>query len=274
MITGLGATNDRFILLSETWGIGGRSVAIFSSYTGTNWSRAGASKPGVRLNDVIYANGLYLAVGVATRDNSPWLRSEPLVFTSPDAETWTKQRLSPVLFDGSEFRRVAYGNGINVAVGDVINAYSVDGSRWNPLHSESAFLSLAFGEGFFVAVGPFGNIISSKDGISWKRYNTGRIDFLTDVAYGNNTFVAVGGRGQIYQSDPILALDLSKGLPAQLSLRGPLGRSCLIESADGLVATNPWTAVATVSLTKNPTTWVDSDSASKPQRFYRAILKP
>jgi hypothetical protein len=227
----------------------------------------------VRLNDVIYVNGLYVAVGAAIRYNIPWFGSEPLVFTSPDAETWTKQWLSP-LFHRAEFQRVAYGNGIIVAVGDTYNVYSVDGSRWNLLDNESAFLSLAFGDGFFVAVGPFGNIISSKDGISWKWYNTGRIDFLTDVAYGNNTFVAVSGGGRIYQSDPILALDLSKGLAAQLSLRGPVGRSCLIESADALFGTNRWSAIATVSLTNNPTIWVDSDSAAKPQRFYRAVLKP
>jgi photosystem II stability/assembly factor-like uncharacterized protein len=127
-ITGLGAANDRFILLSETWGIGGKLVAIFSSYTGTNWSRAGASKPGVRLNDVIYVNGLYLAVGMAETPKFPWFGSEPLVFTSPDAETWTKQWLNLMLFHGAEFQRVTYGNGIIVAVGDAINAYSVDGS--------------------------------------------------------------------------------------------------------------------------------------------------
>jgi hypothetical protein len=272
-ITGLGAANDRFILLTSTSGIPDFHAAIFSSSTGTNWSRAGASKTGVRLYDVTFANSLYVAVGSGPSPHWKYrMDQSPLVLTSPDAKTWTDERLDLDFFSG--FERVAYGNGIIVAVVDGIIAFSDDASKWNPFGGYGGLLSVAFGDGFFVAVGHFGNIISSKDCISWKQYNTGNIYFLTDVAYGNNTFVVLGARGRIYQSDPILALELSKGLPAQLSLRGPLGRSCLIELADALVGTNPWTAVATVSLTNNPTTWVDSDSAAKPQRFYRAVLKP
>lgn len=59
--------------------------------------------------------------------------------------------------------------------------------------------SVAYGHGRFVVVGP--PVRTSKDGATWDLRETSIARALLDVAFGQNTFVGVGIRGQIYQSE-------------------------------------------------------------------------
>ncbi|MBU6401669.1 MAG: hypothetical protein KGS61_15235, partial [Verrucomicrobia bacterium] len=110
---------------------------------------------------------------------------------------------------------MAYGNGRLVAVG------SQDGAGpeiWTSTNSGSSgtftllpsyatrsggLNRVAFGGGTFVAVGgtfPLNEPIVYGDGLTWQGPSGYGAPDLSDVAYGNNQFVVVGGGGTIYTS--------------------------------------------------------------------------
>jgi hypothetical protein len=70
----------------------------------------------------------------------------------------------------------------------------------NPLPQGNPLLSVAYGHGSFVAVGSFGTILTSSDGVAWTLQNSGTMNWLWAVTYANNTFVAVGDNGTILTS--------------------------------------------------------------------------
>ncbi|MGC8905804.1 MAG: hypothetical protein ACP5OL_11985, partial [Thermus sp.] len=49
-------------------------------------------------------------------------------------------------------------------------------------------------------MGDYGNILTSPDGVTWTAQDSGTINFLNAVAYGNGTFVAVGDNSTIFTS--------------------------------------------------------------------------
>jgi len=105
---------------------------------------------------------------------------------------------------------VAYGNDRYVAVGNYFfgtNGFietSDDGVRWT-VRADGAipFLTpplydVVFANGRFVAVGgyfasPHRNLFTSTNGIDWLSATNGTVDTFEAVAYGNGSFVAVGG---------------------------------------------------------------------------------
>jgi hypothetical protein len=61
------------------------------------------------------------------------------------------------------------------------------------------FFDIAYGNSTFVAVGGSGLVLTSTDGITWTKRNAGTNN-LQGVTYGNGTFVAVGLSGKILTS--------------------------------------------------------------------------
>ena len=133
--------------------------------------------------------------------------------------------------------------------------------------------SVAYGDGVFVAVG-VGQIASSTDGIRWRKRDPGKNFVSSSVTHGQNTFVCFDNGSQFMQSDLIASLMLSRHSQLELSVFGPVGKSCQVEATEDLGATNGWETVASFVLTNSPATWVDSGSTNKSQRFYRAALQP
>ena len=115
-----------------------------------------------------------------------------------DGITWTNEIIGGM----TDFRRIAYGNGVFVAVGQSrYRIRTADGINWtNPFSGSGALMGVAFGNGVFVAVGSTGAIVRSTDnGISWTDHDIGG-DSLWRVAYGNGVFVAAGENGRRIQS--------------------------------------------------------------------------
>ena len=54
-----------------------------------------------------------------------------------------------------------------------------------------------------MAVGKFGTILTSPDGLNWTARASGITNHLNSVAYINGTFLAVGDNATILQSDPL-----------------------------------------------------------------------
>ena len=103
----------------------------------------------------------------------------------------------------------ATGNGIIVAVGNNVQQRSIDNGRtWSSATTQLSGLwyNVTFGNGIFVMVGNY-QAYSTNNGLTWNRATTQVTNFTPfGVAFGNNTFVAVGltgaaNTGQAYSSD-------------------------------------------------------------------------
>ena len=80
--------------------------------------------------------------------------------------------------------------------------------NWEPQTPMSLY-GIAYGNGYFVAVGPGGLITASTDGLNWvPRSHPGSSLDLQSVVYGDGRFVAVGASGAILESGAFLTLAL------------------------------------------------------------------
>ena len=90
-----------------------------------------------------------------------------------------------------------------VAVGDHgLIAHSSDGNRWVEASfsaTDEWLTDVAWGNGRFVAVGGY-RIIFSSDGERWVRSRSSDMGSLESVAWSNGRYVAVGGGGTIVRS--------------------------------------------------------------------------
>ncbi|MEM9460401.1 MAG: hypothetical protein AAGF11_39885 [Myxococcota bacterium] len=115
-----------------------------------------------------------------------------LTFTSDDGYQWESFQDLQGYITG-----VAYGGGLFVSVGfGGRRAYSEDGWGWinRPDPEEGAnYLSIAYGDGRFVAVGA-SSMATSTDGQTWTTTPLPGSK-LEAIAYGNGQFLAVGEEG-------------------------------------------------------------------------------
>lgn len=79
---------------------------------------------------------------------------------------------------------------------------SLDSWHWlRPQPTSFSLLDVAEGPELLVAVGGYGTIQSSSDGISWIRRYSGVTDTLRGIAYGQNQFVAAGNGSVLVSSN-------------------------------------------------------------------------
>lgn len=202
---------------TETAGTGFAATAVWAgdrffteslshSPDGATWSEPAQrpDSPDYAMYDLIYAGGLYVAVG------------QNLLATSPDGGVWTSRRTGP----GRGLADIAVGGGRYVAVGsEGVVVTSDDREQWRvvkeykplaptPWYSRPNLAAVAFGAGVFVAVGsPRDLIYTSSDGESWTEQmlfqggDTGIWDGLADVIYAEDRFVAVGTGESLVSTD-------------------------------------------------------------------------
>ena len=170
---------------------------VFSSPDGAGWSDGG---PADVRNDVAYGAGRYVTVGPAGS-----------IDVSLDGVAWAKATtpggdiLPGIDLSLVDLRGVVYGSNGFVAVGYWRSRgtilHSPDGWRWELVlqePTEFALSDVAYGQGVYVAVGN-GHILTSPDGVSWvERRND--LSHLYAVAFGAGRFYAVGEDGAIYSS--------------------------------------------------------------------------
>jgi hypothetical protein len=119
---------------------------------------------------------------------------------SLDGVSWTESLSGSI----GEFLSVAYGNGVFVAVGSNRSFYtSKDGVTWTGTSYQTLaeVFKITFGKKIFVAVGAGGYVYDSYNGDKWSVRYIGASEALKDIHYGSNTFLAIGANGTIYQSE-------------------------------------------------------------------------
>ena len=171
--------------------------SVLSSANGVDWKQIDLNEVWYGTNAVTFFNGRFIVPGTDA------------VYTSTDGSTWTKAPQTA----GFELNDLAAGNNLLVGVGsDPLNPYfggtimkSTDGVTWTSLASELTYglNAVAYGtaSGTFAAVGSYGVIYTYQSGYVTKRTDISQIgQDLYGIAYGNGTFVAVGGNGAIATS--------------------------------------------------------------------------
>ena len=185
--------NNRFLLFAYT------SLA-YQSTDGENFTTTGMSGPdpsgswggaASNGNTVVVVNGAASSIGVqrSTDGGTNW---EPAFQPVPDQIPWGP---------------VTYGNGVWVA-GNIGNKtdlmYSTDNAvSWTQFNgpTQNWWYGADYGNGKFMLVGGSGKLLTSSTGLpgSFEAKNVPQTTRLSDVAYGNGTWVTIG-QDYIYSS--------------------------------------------------------------------------
>lgn len=211
--------------------VGGFGSALLASNTGADWNEI-YYYPGYQYgrNFVAFGNSRFLATGVATpvgisSDGIAWqvrdypeynetfwryksinychdrfvsMGSGKYLSTSPDGDEWT---IFPSLeysdkVEGTAYSSAAYGAGKYVLVGDT-SFISSNGTDWEKIPSGKSGSVIGtfvtFEQDKFIVLNGR-DLWTSRDGSDWV-LTTNATPGLASLAFGNNTFVAVGGRG-------------------------------------------------------------------------------
>jgi hypothetical protein len=146
-------------------------------------------------------------------DNTPppTVYNPPLTWELVDSEPFVRVQGETT---PASIRKLAYGNGRFVAVGENSTAwYSDDGLEWTASRDKAALLDidnqnitgLCFGGGIFLAsAGSNGNVVRawSTDGDVWNTSSNAENGYNGHaVAYGNGTFTVGGSAGRLGWSD-------------------------------------------------------------------------
>jgi hypothetical protein len=110
---------------------------------------------------------------------------------SADGKSWRDAKL-PASRNGSDVGKIIFGADRYVMLRRKEILASDDGASWEiRVDGAKYFYSAAYGNGVFVAGGPHGSLMISKDGKAW---NESRMDTsmdFTSMEFGNGAFVAV-----------------------------------------------------------------------------------
>jgi hypothetical protein len=174
----------------------GKGGLIATSNDGLKWNIKRSALPAQYLEQVIQANGRYVAVG------GEFQSSVPAILSSKDGNVWSRVYQSDRYNTETDAIQSIASNGKRiVAVGGSLSYTSTDGAKWQKHAVKGAKLRKVVwtGKGF-VALGVTLNIdrakskytlYSSADGINWKPLLT-TTHPITDLAAYGGTVVAVG----------------------------------------------------------------------------------
>jgi hypothetical protein len=190
--TGVTNTLEDVIYANGRYFAVGQGFARVVSTTGASWTNLPPISP-INLQAVAFGNGRYIATGQAGA-----------MATATSDTNWT-------IFGGGGlwYSSIAYGNGVFVLVGTNMNTLMTTNATnfFQVLRNSSNSLNgVAFGNGRFVAVGRNGTILSAPwPGTNWTVLNPIPPHVhLQDVAFGEGLFVAVGGTNVILVSSDSL----------------------------------------------------------------------
>ena len=210
-LSGIAYGNGRFVAIEPSpWHQPG---SAYVSTNGMSWQRSG-DLPGNSvpvIQRIHFGGGVFLAVG---QEPNPLPESGKhwLVMTSADGISWERHSGPTNNAESHYLNAATYGNGLYVVGGfsglpaqQGLVVISTDLANWTQVSGFPfpVINGVAFGNGSFVAVGG-GNIATSTNGVQWTtRLSVGQ-GILRAVAFGGNRFVAVG--------EPHLLLSSTNGI--------------------------------------------------------------
>ncbi len=163
---------------------------IFISQTGRSWAALSApsSADGLLLNGVAYFASTYVIAA-----------DEGKILTGTDAITWEIRQVREN-YDGYYLDIVGSSQGWNlVGRGGAIYRSFSGLINWTQYASgaQGAYVDIAQGGGFSVAVGSNGRIAGTANNVTWSNRTSNTTMNLNGVAYGDQWWVTVGEQGTI-----------------------------------------------------------------------------
>ena len=168
---------------------------ILTSPDGITWTRRTCGSV-FSFNDVIYADGKYVAVGDSMN-----------IWTSTDGITWTYRmgETSQGVWAGS-FLTVTYGNHRFVAIWNNLRNVvyiSTDGEGWQQVYQTTSVTPIRcvyYANNIFIMTGGWNEIYISADGINWEQIDLYMWTTIYGIDYFNNKFILCGNNGIIFNS--------------------------------------------------------------------------
>jgi len=192
----------------------------------------------------VWTGTLLVAVGI-DMDTFPY---QGTVLTTPDGITWTTHAtdtaiaLDAILHTGT----LIVGVGSNYS--HTTFATSPDGLAWTPRPVTTSAMSLnglAANDSQIVAVGSYGSIVSSRDGITWTDRNSGlpagAYSSLGSVTWTGSEFVAVGVAHVVTSRDGINWSQVNSGSHPVLNGVTHNGSLLVAVGQEGCILTSPLT---------------------------------
>jgi PKD repeat protein len=246
------------------------SPVILTSRDAHTWESV-ADLEGGNLYDVVWANGLFIAVGkggtlLTSLDGHYWLpmtvpttsllcgiavsdeqmvavASDGTVIVSNDGESWSNVIPAPF----QQIRSVAWGNGVFVMVEDSGMAISRTGHEWLRTSGWDDLKSIHFAGGRFVALGD-GAVMTSSDGLEWYRYEVlmSRANDLSGLAWTGVEYVIVGDRDLYISSD--LKEWQARESPSDMNLNAALwaGSHLVVVGKEGTIMVQSCTGTSSI----------------------------
>lgn len=190
---------------SVTWGNGefvavqsGSGNQLMASTDGVTWTTRSTGLSQNNWIRIAYGSGVgYVAVAQSGG-----------IMSSADGITWSSRTAPP---GGNQWTGVAYGAPGNsplfVAVGNTTGtagtrvATSSDGVTWSTATydivtygGDDSWAAVAYGENSFVVVGGWGALVRNQSG-TWTTYDHSKYQGWSSLSHGNGTFVAVATSG-------------------------------------------------------------------------------
>lgn len=162
------------------------------------WTSIAPALPPLRAESCAFGNGMFVAVGDIGN-----------VLTSSDGMSWTHRnigsaaQLNCVIFAAERF---VVGGTYDRKTGRTPIYVSFDGVGWRPAESgvtlKGAIVSIAYGDGRFVAADLRGSILTSSDGLNWQTssWTIPAGDFPNSLAFGNGVFILTGRKDKVWIS--------------------------------------------------------------------------
>jgi hypothetical protein len=142
------------MFVSPGYTVSSYNTVILTSPDGVTWTNR-STNVNQTLNSIVYANGIFVAVGVSGT-----------LLTSSDGITWTSRSSGTTYM----LNDIIYANGIFVAVGvSGTLLTSSDGITWtsrSPISSQN-LTSISYCNGLLIILDSYKNVFSSPDGINW-----------------------------------------------------------------------------------------------------------
>jgi hypothetical protein len=186
LLTAITFGQGRFVAVGSVYYAPTNAQTIYTSGDGINWNLQTVPILSY-LNDVTFADGTFVAVA------GDGYGGQGRILTSTDAQTWKPSTVET----NYAIYGVGFGNGLFVAVGaaGTILTSSDGGATWIGQDSGTtqSLSTVGFGDGTFVTGDSYGDILTSTNGIQWCIHSINNFSSVYGIAYGNGTFLAVGG---------------------------------------------------------------------------------
>ncbi len=178
------------------WMAGGYHGLRLISPDGLAWRQSALGRDGEVYRGVRFGNGKYVAVGTFGGSNIFAASADGVTWSGSSQDGKYSQYVRTLTFAAGQFYALGGDPGSGGILAQNMFYRSADGEKWTdqiPYSGKRMLRRVAYGSGLFVGVGDYGRRAASKDCVTWTDSPEARaIDTLVDVAFGNGVFVGVG----------------------------------------------------------------------------------